>query len=77
MSGEWVVVAAGSQLDAEAMRGLLDGWGIPAQILPGDAVSFLGVSPFPCRLAVPAPRAAEARAVLDGLAQPGPGEEEV
>jgi len=76
MPAGWVVVATGSQLDVERMQALLEAGGIPAQIVPGDVVSFLGVSPFPCRLAVPDARAPEAQAVLDELERAAPLAEE-
>ena len=50
---KWVVFAtAPDQLMAEMWRGLLAAEGIAALIRPGDAVSFLGVSSYPCRLMV-------------------------
>ncbi|MBI3978790.1 MAG: DUF2007 domain-containing protein [Chloroflexi bacterium] len=62
---DWTAVAtAPDQWVAEMWRGLLHSEGIPAMIGPADAVSFLGMSPRPCQLLVPADRAGEARAIL-------------
>jgi hypothetical protein len=61
----WAVVrTAPDQLTAEVWRGLLESEAIPATLAPGDAVSFLGVSPVPCRLLVPEPLLAAAERVL-------------
>lgn len=63
----WAVVrTAPDQLTAEIWRGLLEAEDIPATLAPGDAVSFLGVSPVPCRLLVPEPLLAAAERVLAG-----------
>lgn len=63
----WAVVrTAPDQLTAEIWRGLLVAEGIPATLAPGDAVSFLGVSPVPCRLLVPEPLLAVAERALTG-----------
>lgn len=51
---EWVVLrTAPNQIVAELWRDLLLTEGIPATLSQGDVISFLGVSPFPCRLLVP------------------------
>lgn len=50
----WVAVrTAPDQLTAEIWRGLLEAENIPATLAAADAVSFLGVSPIPCRVLVP------------------------
>jgi hypothetical protein len=41
--------------------------GIPAMVNPEDAVSFLGVSSFPCRLLVPPNYLKQAQEVLNSL----------
>ena len=61
----WAVVrTAPDRLTAEIWRGLLESEDIPASLAPGDAVSFLGVSPMPCRLLVPEPLLSDAERVL-------------
>lgn len=63
----WVVLrTAPDQLAAEIWCGLLESEGIPATLAPGDAVSFLGVSPVPCRVLVPEHLVAAAERILDG-----------
>ena len=53
-SQRWVVLrTAPDQLTAELWRGLLDTEDIPSMLAPGDAVSYLGLSPIPCRVLVP------------------------
>ncbi len=62
---KWALLTtAPNQLTAEMLVELLRSEGIPAQIKPEDAVSFLGVSAMSCRLLVPQGRVMEARAVL-------------
>lgn len=62
---KWTQVAtAPDQLTAEMWRDMLQEEGIPAIIEPRDAISFLGVSPMPCRLMVPNEMLNEAIAVL-------------
>jgi len=46
--------------------------GIPAVTAPRDAVSFLGVSPFPCRVMVPKNLVGEAKAVLSSYLENQP-----
>ena len=49
----WVLLAtAPDQLVAEMWRDLLRAEGIAAAVRQGDAVSFLGVSGYPCRVVV-------------------------
>ena len=68
----WAVVrTAPDQLTAEIWRGLLEAEHIPATLAPGDAVSFLGVSPVPCRLLVPEPLLADAERVLEDALEIG------
>ncbi len=50
----WVyLIIAPDQTIAEMWRDLLEREGISAMVRPSDAVSFLGVSPYPCRIMVP------------------------
>ncbi|HLF79242.1 MAG TPA: DUF2007 domain-containing protein [Dehalococcoidia bacterium] len=52
-SGRWVhLVTAPDQITAEIWIDLLRNAGIAAMIRPSDAVSFLGVSAFGCRVQV-------------------------
>lgn len=70
---EWVtLLTAPDQLTAELWQGMLMGEGIPAMVEP-PVGSFLGLSPFPCRLKVPDSLVEEARALLAeyGAAQRG------
>ncbi|MEK7214364.1 MAG: DUF2007 domain-containing protein [Chloroflexota bacterium] len=64
------------QLQAEIWREFLQQNGIPATINASDTTSFLGLSPFPCRLLTPAEHADAARALLEELAQAVPIEED-
>lgn len=51
---EWITLrTAPNQLTAELWREFLLSEGIPATLAPADAVSFMGLSPAPCRLLVP------------------------
>ena len=62
---QWVALAiAPDQLTAEMWCELLRNEGIPAMVQPSDAVSFLGVSPKACRVAVPEDRREEAASAL-------------
>ena len=62
----WVVLThAPDQIIAEAWIDILRQEGIPARLAAGDVASYLGPSPFPCRILTPehlADRAAEALA---------------
>lgn len=60
------VLTTQGQLAAEMYCDILRREGIPAVTAPRDAVSFLGVSPLPCRVMVPRNLVEEARAVLSG-----------
>ena len=62
---KWKVLAtAPNQLTAEMWCDILKEEGITATIKPSDAISFLGVSPFSCRVMVPEDMLAEAEEVL-------------
>jgi len=73
----WLLLTtAPDQLTAEIWTDILLKEGIPAVINPEDAISFLGVSAFPCRIMVDADHLEQAREVLAGLqAEEHPGEE--
>lgn len=60
---------APDQITAEIWVDMLQRNDIPAMIEPRDAVSFLGVSPFPCRVMVPEESVAQARAFLQGYTE--------
>jgi hypothetical protein len=66
MKWEYLTTAP-DQLTAEIWQELLQNEGIPAMIEPGDAISFLGVSPLPCRLMVGEGFLAQAQAILAEL----------
>lgn len=66
MKWEYLTTAP-DQLTAEIWQELLQSEGIPAMIEPGDAISFLGVSPMPCRLMVREGFLAQAQAILAEL----------
>ncbi len=62
----WVALdAAPDQLTAELWLALLKEQGIPAMLNPGDVSSFMGVSPGPVRVMIPAMFEAAARQALD------------
>jgi hypothetical protein len=61
----WVHLAtAPDQLTAELWVSILRDAGIAAMIRPSDAVSFLGVSPFSCRVQVEEKERERAREIL-------------
>ena len=61
----WVtLVSAPDQLAAEMWSELLNRRGIPTLVRAGDTASFLGVSPYPCRILVDDEYLDEARRVL-------------
>ena len=66
-----VVATAPHQLQAEIWWEYLRESGIPAMV-GADAVPFLGLSPFPCRLLTPASYADAAKALLEELAEAAP-----
>ncbi len=64
-TGSWLQLAtAPDQLTAEMWLGVLREYDIPAVISPGDTSSFMGISPFPCRLMVAAGYLKQAREIL-------------
>jgi hypothetical protein len=64
-SGRWVHLAtAPDQITAEIWVSLLRDAGLRAMIRPSDAVSFLGVSAYGCRVQVPEADLDSARDVL-------------
>jgi hypothetical protein len=67
--GDWVPVrTARDQLEAEMWRERLDSLAIPALVAPADVSSYLGLTPVPCRVLVPAHLLAAAEHVLAGEA---------
>jgi len=65
-----VAEIAPDQITAEIWVDILQQNEIPAMIEPRDAVSFLGVSPFPCRVMVPADVVSQAKKTLQDYLQP-------
>lgn len=65
--GWLVLTTAPDQLTAEIWRDILVQEGIPAMINPQDAVSFLGVSSFPCRIMVASGYRKQAKEILASL----------
>lgn len=64
----WSCVAtAPDQAVAEMWVEMLRSAGLDGTVSPEDAVSFLGVSPRPCRVLVPESQAAAANSVLAGF----------
>jgi hypothetical protein len=55
------------QITAEIWRDILLKEGIPAAINPGDTMSFLGLSSFPCRIMVDPDYLEPAREILASL----------
>jgi hypothetical protein len=68
---EWAVLRTAEQLSAEIWRDTLREAGIPAQLAPGDTMSFLGVTSAPVRLVVPAELVEAAERVLGELEAAG------
>ena len=69
---KWVyLTTAPDQLTAELWRNILREEGIPA-ILQSDHFSYLGTSPFPCRLMVDEERKEEALALIGEDLSPDP-----
>jgi acyl-CoA synthetase (NDP forming) len=65
---KWVVLTtAPEQTTAEMWKDILNQNGVPAMINPRDAVSFLGVSAFPCRIMVPPGDLERAQEILASL----------
>ncbi|HEY7062369.1 MAG TPA: DUF2007 domain-containing protein [Chloroflexota bacterium] len=66
---EWVTVrTARDQLEAEMWRERLDSLAIPALVAPADVSAYLGLSPVPCRVLVPAHLRAAAEHILSSRA---------
>lgn len=71
MADEWVHLAvAPDQMTTEFWIQVLQDQGIPAMIHPADAVSWLGVSGFGCRVQVPEEKLEAAKEVLTSLQPP-------
>ena len=66
-----LLTTAPDQLTAEMWCDVLREEGITAVIEPRDAVSFLGISAFPCRVMVPDGMVDEAGEVLSGFTEQG------
>ena len=66
-----LLTTAPDQLTAEMWCNVLREAGITAMIEPRDAVSFLGISPFPCRVMVPEGMVEEAREMLSDYTEQG------
>ncbi len=67
----WAPVAtAPDQSIAEMWAEILRAAGIDGAVSPEDAVSFLGVSPRPCRVLVPETQLGAARGILSDLIEP-------
>ncbi len=63
----WVPVRiARDQLEAEMCRERLDSLAIPALVAPADVSAYLGLTPVPCRVLVPAHLRLAAEHVLAG-----------
>jgi len=66
----WVHLAtAPDQMTADLWVSILRDAGLRAMIRPSDAVSFLGVSPYGCRVQVAEDDLEEARGLLGGLVE--------
>lgn len=63
----WTPIATVPQQIAEMFQDLLWKEGIVSRLEPADAVSFLGLSPSPCRILVRPDQAAAARDWLSEL----------
>jgi hypothetical protein len=65
---KWLLLTtAPDQLTAEIWRDILLQQGIPAMVNPGDAISFMGVSSFPCRIMVAYGYRKQAQEILASL----------
>ena len=60
----WTPILTVPQQIAEMFQDMLWKEGIVSRLEPADAVSFLGISPSPCRILVRPDQAAAARACL-------------
>jgi len=65
------LTTAPDQLTAEIWRDILVQEGIPAIVNPADAVSFMGVSTFPCRIMVAPGYRKKAKEILASLQAEG------
>jgi hypothetical protein len=64
----WVTLGtARDQLEAEMWRERLDSLAIPALVAPADVAAYLGLTPVPCRVLVPAHLRTAAEHVLAGV----------
>jgi hypothetical protein len=64
----WLLLTtAPDQLTAEIWKDILLQEGIPAMVNPQDAVSFMGVSSFPCRIMVAYGYLKQAKEILASL----------
>lgn len=65
---DWIALAtAPHQLIAEIWQRVLEDEGVLVRLEAADAVSFLGVSPFPCRIMVRRGDYLLAKAALDDI----------
>jgi len=65
---KWLLLTtAPDQLTAEIWKDILLQEGIPAMVNPQDAVSFMGVSSFPCRIMVAYGYLKQAKEILASL----------
>jgi hypothetical protein len=65
---KWILLTtAPDQLTAEIWRDILLQQGIPAMVNPADAISFMGVSSFPCRIMVASGYRKKAEEILASL----------
>jgi len=65
---KWLLLTtAPDQLTAEIWKDILSQQGIPAMINPADAISFMGVSAFPCRIMVASGYRKKAQEILASL----------
>ena len=72
--GWLLLTTAPDQLTAEIWKDILLQEGVPAMVNPGDTISFMGVSAFPCRIMVAYGYRKRAQEILDSL-QPEAEEE--
>jgi hypothetical protein len=65
---KWLLLTtAPDQLTAEIWKDILIQNGIPAMVNPGDTISFMGVSSFPCRIMVASGYRQKAKEILASL----------
>jgi hypothetical protein len=62
-----VLVVAPDQLTAEMWQDILRKQGVKVMVNPADAISFMGVSAFPCRLMVAPADLKRAKKILASL----------